>query len=134
VIFEWSTTMLLCMKRQLTESCRHTNNNFGFGTVLCSFFFKRVPSLSPKETVQGHIASFPALCRWMVLMPRQGGGRTQEAFDNKFFDWWAHQILAIEDYPYAGISFLRDPDMLVPPSEERNEIGNIYTFLKLLNF
>jgi hypothetical protein len=29
----------------------------------------------------------------------------------------------IEDYPYAGISFLRDPDIPMPPSEERREIG-----------
>jgi hypothetical protein len=70
----------------------------------------------------------------MVLLPRQGGGRTQEAFDDKFFDRWARQIPVIEDYPYVGISFLRDHDMPVPPREERDEIGNIYTFLKLLNF
>jgi hypothetical protein len=114
-IFDWSTTMLVCMKRQLTECRRRTNKNFGFGTILCSFFFERVPSLSPRETVRGHIASFPAVSRWAVLLPRQGGGRTVEAFDDKFFDWWARQIPVIEDYPYAGISFLRDPDMPVPP-------------------
>jgi hypothetical protein len=49
----------------------------------------RVPSLSPRETVQGHVASFPAVCRWETLLPRQGGGRTIEAFDDTFFDWWA---------------------------------------------
>jgi hypothetical protein len=57
--------MLVCMKRQLTECRRRTNKNFGFGTILCSFFFERVPSLSPRETVRGHIASFPAVCRWV---------------------------------------------------------------------
>jgi hypothetical protein len=50
----------------------------------------------------------------------------QEAFDDKFFDWWAHKILAIEDYPYAWISFLRDPDMPMPPGEEHGEIGTHY--------
>jgi hypothetical protein len=64
--------------------------------------------------------------RWEALLPRQGGGRTIEAFDDKFFDWWARQIPVIEDYPYAGINFTRDPDMPVPPDEERGEIGNIY--------
>jgi hypothetical protein len=92
----------------------------------------RVPSLSPRETVWGHIASFLSLCRWEVLLPRQGGGRTQEAFDDKFFDWWARQIPVIEDYPYARISFLRDPDMPMPPGEECGEIGN--TFLKFIKF
>jgi len=49
-------------------------------------------------------------------------------FDDKFFDWWACQIPFIEDYPYAGISFLRDPNMPVPPGKERDEIGNIFVF------
>jgi hypothetical protein len=33
--------------------------NFRFGTILCSLFFERVPSLSLRETVRGHIASSP---------------------------------------------------------------------------
>jgi hypothetical protein len=124
--------MLTYMKKQLTDCRRRTNKNFGFGTMLCTFFFERVPSLSPRETVRGHIASFPTLCRWETLLPRQGAGRVQEAFDDKFFDWWAHQIPVIEDYPYAGISFLRDPDMPMPPGEEHREIGK--HILKLFYF
>jgi hypothetical protein len=62
-LFNWSTTMLDCMKRQLTECRGRSNKNFGFGTILCSFFFERVPSLSPREIVQGHVASLPAVCR-----------------------------------------------------------------------
>jgi hypothetical protein len=50
-IFDWSTTMLDCMKRQLTECRGRENKNFGFETILCSFFFDRVPSLNPQETV-----------------------------------------------------------------------------------
>jgi hypothetical protein len=36
-----------------------------------------------------------------------------EAFDDRFFDWWSCQIPTIEDYPYAGIEFSRDPNMVV---------------------
>ena len=50
-IFNWSTTMLDCMKRQLTECRIREHHNFGFGTILFSFFFKRVPNLSPRETI-----------------------------------------------------------------------------------
>jgi hypothetical protein len=78
------------------------------------------------------VASFPIVCRWVALLPRQGGGTTIEAFDDKFFDWWAQHIPAIEDYPYARIKFSKDPDMPVPLEEERGEIGNM--FLKLFNF
>jgi hypothetical protein len=52
-----------------------------------------------------------------------GGRRTIEAFDDKYFDWWSRQIPTIEDYPYAGIEFSRDPDMLVPLEVERLELG-----------
>jgi hypothetical protein len=45
-VFNWSTTMLDCMKRQLTECRVQRNKNFRFGTFLF-FFFERVPSLSP---------------------------------------------------------------------------------------
>jgi hypothetical protein len=61
------------------------------------------------------------------FFPRQGAGRVHEAFDDKLFDWWAHQILVIEEYPYAGINFLRDTDMPMPLGEECREIGK-HTF------
>jgi hypothetical protein len=97
--------MLTCMKRQLKEFQEHNNKNFGFGTILCSFLFEIMPSLSLRDTVWGHVASFLEVCKWETFLPRQGGGRTIEAFDEKNFDWWEWHIPTIEDYPYAGISF-----------------------------
>ena len=79
---------------------------------------ERVPSFSPREVVRGHHASFPAICRWAVLLPQQGGGRTNESFDDDFFVWFSWQIPVIEDYPYVGIDFSRDPEIPVPPGEE----------------
>jgi hypothetical protein len=35
----------------------------------------------------------------------------------------SRQILVIEDYPYAEIDFSRDPEIPVPPGEERGEMG-----------
>jgi hypothetical protein len=29
----------------------------------------------------------------------------------------------IEDYPYAGMDFSRDPEIPVPPGEEQGEMG-----------
>jgi hypothetical protein len=52
-----------------------------------------------------------------------------EAFYDKFFDWWSHQILVIEDYPYAGIDFSRDPDMVVPPGAVQGELGKFLIFI-----
>jgi hypothetical protein len=38
------------------------------------------------------------------------------------------QIPVIEDYPYAGIDFSRDPEIPVPPGEERGEMGKFASF------
>jgi hypothetical protein len=84
-IFDWSTTLLECMKRQLTDFHQRTQRNFGFRTILCSLFFERVPSFSPRVVVRGHHASFPTICRWTVLLLPQSGGRTNESFDDDFF-------------------------------------------------
>jgi hypothetical protein len=115
--------MITCMKMKLTDCGECSIKKFRFGIVLFLFFFERVPSLSLREIVWEHVAYFSAVCRWETLLPQKGGGRTIEAFDDTFFDWWAWQILVIEDYPYAGINFSRDPDMLVPRRKERGEIG-----------
>jgi hypothetical protein len=64
-----------------------------------------------------------------MLLPRKWRGRTIEAFDDKFFDWWSRQIPAIEDYPYARIEFSRDLDMGVPPGVVRGELGMLCFFL-----
>jgi len=63
--------------------------------------------------------------KWTALLPRQGGRRTIEAFNETFFDWWAQNISVIKDYPYVGINFSKDPDMPVPPDKQQGEIGNI---------
>jgi hypothetical protein len=86
-IFDWSTTLLECMKRQLIDCRLRTQRNFRFRTVLCSFFFERVPSFSPRVVVEGHQVSLPSMCIWVVLLPRQGGRRTNESFDGVFFTW-----------------------------------------------
>jgi hypothetical protein len=49
--FYWSTSLLDYMKRQLTECRMRRHINFGFGTILFSFFFERVPNISPRETI-----------------------------------------------------------------------------------
>ena len=100
-----------------------TQRNFRFGTILCLLFFERVLSFSPRDVVRGHLASFPVVCRWAVLLPRQGGGRTIESFDDDFFASLSRQIPIIEDYLYARIDFSRDPEIPVPPGEERGEMG-----------
>jgi hypothetical protein len=56
--------------------------------------------------------------RWADLMKRLGGGDVpRTAFDDDFFSWWDQQIIAIDDYPYAGLDFRGDPDLVLPPTQ-----------------
>jgi hypothetical protein len=65
-IFDWSTTLLDCMKRQLTECRMQRHRNFGFGTILCAFFFfESVPSLVLERHTRAH----------RPLTPRYADGR-----------------------------------------------------------
>jgi hypothetical protein len=61
-----------------------------------------------------------------------------EAFNDDFFAWLSRQIPAIEDYPYTGIDFSRDPVIPVPPGEERGEMGKsppvLFFFVCICNF
>jgi len=80
------------MKVQMIDCKLRNNKNFGFRTVLCTFFFERVLGLSQKESVRGNISIYPTLWIWVTLMPRQGEGGVRESYADDFFDWWRQQI------------------------------------------
>jgi hypothetical protein len=56
-------------------------------------------------------------------MRRQGGGRVVTPYNDDFFFWWGRQIIALDDYPYAGIDFIGDPDMSLPLGATYGAIG-----------
>ena len=56
-------------------------------------------------------------------MRRLGGGRVANPYLTDFFPWWQRQIITIYDYPYTGIDFRGDLDMLLPPGATYGDIG-----------
>jgi hypothetical protein len=46
MVYDWCTSLLANMKSQLTDCKLGRMRNFGFASILCSFFFERVPILS----------------------------------------------------------------------------------------
>ena len=56
-------------------------------------------------------------------MHRLGRGRVANPYPTDFFPWWQRQIVAIDDYPYVGIDFHEDPDMLLPLGATYGDIG-----------
>lgn len=57
-------------------------------------------------------------------MKRLGGTEVpRSTWDDKFFQWWEEKVIAVEDYPYAGMDFCGDPDLVLPPGAAWGEIG-----------
>lgn len=75
-------------------------------------------------------------CRWVDLMNRLGGGEVpRTTFDHDFFLWWEEQVIATMDYSYAGMDFIADPDLVLPPDAAWGAIGKIISkFLMLFDF
>jgi hypothetical protein len=46
IFYDWCTSLPANMKIQLTNCKQGRKRNFGFASILCSFFFAHVPSLS----------------------------------------------------------------------------------------
>ena len=72
-------------------------------------------------------------------MCRLGGGKVSNPYPADLFPWWRRYIIAINDYPYAGIYFREDSDMPLPPRAAYGDIGNesqtlFFKFFELLNF
>ena len=125
-VYDWSTTLLSNMKHQLSECKVGRVKNFEFNNILSTFFFEHVLGLSPRVDVPLHGVRDPAQRLWADAMRRLGGGRVANPYPVDFFPWWRRQIVAIDDYPYAGIDFLGDPDMPLPPGLAYGDIGNEY--------
>lgn len=52
-----------------------------------------------------------------------------------FFLWWEQQVIAIEDYPYVGMEFRVDPDLVLPLDAAWGAIAKIiFKFLSLFDF
>ena len=53
-VYDWSTIILSNMKQQLSNCKMGRVRNFSFSSILSTFFFQRVPRLSPRVDVPLH--------------------------------------------------------------------------------
>ena len=87
-IYDWSTTLLSNMKHQLSECKAGRVQNFGFNSILSTFFFlacSRIEPHSGRSSSQGSRSSPTALGRCYA---QTGGGRVANPYQNDFFPWW----------------------------------------------
>ena len=80
--------------------------NFGYGTILHSFFFKKVIGLRPKVSTSISSLRDPRTGRWVDLMKCfRGEDMPRMTFDDEFFTWWDQKIIAVDEHPYCGMDF-----------------------------
>ena len=53
-VYNWSTALLSNMKQQLNDCNMGRVINFYFGSILSTFFFERVPGISPRVGIPLH--------------------------------------------------------------------------------
>ena len=69
----------------------------------------------------------PPLGRWWL---------SADVYDDDFYFWWERQLPALEQFPYAGMDFRGDPDLVLPPGGAWGELGNFLfsNFQIFMNF
>jgi hypothetical protein len=69
-VYDWCTSLLANMKSQLTECKQGDKSHFGFASILCRFFFERVPGLGPRVEIIPRGPHDPTMAWWTEVMRR----------------------------------------------------------------
>ena len=91
------------------------NHDCAYGTMLCSLFFEKILTLRPHVQLPDGGPREPRMHRWGQILSRGGGGAVGQVFRPEFFAHWDQMPLYIDDYPYSGMSYWVDLDLLHPP-------------------
>ena len=105
--------------------------------MLVAFFFERVSSLSPAVPFPVRSPRQPRMSRLGdIFLRHAGGGSVQSVYDDNFEFWWERQFPALEQFPYAGMDFRGDPNLILPLGGAWGELGNFLfsNFQIFMNF
>lgn len=67
MVFDWCIVVLDTARGQLKGCKTERLNNFGFRILICSFFLKRIPTLSPQVELSPALPKEPRVARWIEL-------------------------------------------------------------------
>jgi hypothetical protein len=121
-VFNWCDGLLRSMKTQLTKRKNGDLKQFGYGSILVSFFLERVSHLRLQVEWGIPAPRDPRMKRWCDLMARHVAGPIIK-YNDAFFDWLRPQILMIDDYAYVGLDFRGDPDLVLPEGSHWGDLG-----------
>ena len=81
--------------------------------------------LSPAIPLPVQSPRQPRLSIWGdIFLRKGGGGLVQSLYDDDFYFLWEQHFPALEQFPYAGMDFRGDPDLVLPPGGAWGELGN----------
>jgi hypothetical protein len=126
--FVWGIMLHAKMVGQL-DHCRSTDTGeFSFGSILVAWFLERVPMLHSRILLGAHGAREPRLRRWSNVFLRHGGGEGSHFFITEVAQVWWQMLQVILQFPYAGVDFREDSDMVLPPREVFDNRGMFRSF------
>ena len=115
-LFDWCSRVIPIMNKQLSDCKRGRQKNFGYSSILVAFLFERVPGVSPVVPLPVSSPRQPRLGKWGEIFLRQGSsGSVQSVYDDEFYLWWERQPPSLEQFPYAGLDFWGENDLVLPP-------------------
>jgi hypothetical protein len=121
--FAWGIALHSQMVAQL-DRCRSAGRGeFTFGSILVAFFLERVPALRPRVVLEVPEVRHPRLRRWSEILARHGGGEGGHYFTEQVARIWRQTPQLILRFPYVGVDFRNDPDMVLPPGEAFDDRG-----------
>jgi hypothetical protein len=127
--FAWDLTLHAQMIAQL-DRCRSTGRGeFAFGSILVAFFLERVPMLRPRVLLEVPGVREPRLRWWSQILVRHGGGEGGHYFTEEVTQIWRQMLQFILQFPYVGVDFRGEPDMVLPPGEVFDHRGMLCIFV-----
>jgi len=73
--------------------------------------------LHPRVLLEAPRAHEPRLRWWSAILVHHGGGEGGNYFMVQVGQIWRQMSQVILQYPYAGVDFRGDPNMVLPPGE-----------------
>ena len=133
-VFNWCDAVLVQMKNQLTKVKDGKLKNFGFGSVLTTFALEKIPLMQPQYIVLDLPSpTEPRMQRWVDHMARHAG-QSKITFADAFFRWFEWQDMAFSEYPYIGMDFRGDPDLVLPDGGQWGDLGKYFDLITVYCF
>jgi hypothetical protein len=127
-VFNWCEGILKKMKNQLIKCRNGRLKQFGYRSILVSFFLDRVPILCLQVKWGIPTPQDPRMKKWVDLMARHDGVPIVK-YDDVFFQWMRNQLIMVEDYAYTETYFHGDPDLSLLEGSHWGDIGKKGIFI-----